>query len=304
MTEAPPTAQQDDTSLTTDDWPGEPLVLVGNPRLGSTPRSFPTAPESPPDSMIDGHEVADLVVRAASLRGDDHRWYGEPRQDSFAVHKLSTPGGEALLCCVADGVGSKPLSHIGSAALCRLLGPVIAPYAADLLDPEQEGMLRTRLASLITEVSKLLGKKADEYREQPSALSTTLVAALFGPVTGGRRQAVLFAVGDSPAFVLRDGMIEEPFGAEDPVELAGGATAALPASVGEVTASVAELAAGDVVVLCTDGLGNPMKNTGVSDKILAWWQGSPPNMAEFYWQLSFRAQSFGDDRTAVCVWVR
>jgi serine/threonine protein phosphatase PrpC len=304
MTDAAHSAKPADVTLTNDDWPGDPLVLVGNPRLGSTPRQFPTAPEAPPDSVIDGLEVAGLAVRAASLRGDDHRYYGEPRQDSFAVHALPTPSGDVLLACVADGVGSKPLSHLGSSALCRLLGQVVAPYAAEILDPDAEERVRPRLQSLITEASQLLDKEAAERREQPSALSTTLVAALFGPVADGHRRAVLFAVGDSPAFVLRDRIFEEPFGADDPVELAGSATAALPGKVGEVTVSIADLSAGDVVVLCTDGLGNPMKNLGVRDRVAEWWQDGPPGLPLFYWQLSFRAQSFGDDRTAVCVWVK
>jgi serine/threonine protein phosphatase PrpC len=281
---------------------GDPLVLIGNPRLGSTPRAFTTAPESPTDSAIDGGEVAGLVVRAASLRGDDHRHYGEPRQDSFGLHVLGGKHGDILLACVADGIGSKPLSHIGSAAVCRFLAEEIEPYAARMLDPQRESNLDEWCRELVARLNARLELEAASRKVSPQSLSTTLVAALIGPVDSGRRRAVLFAVGDSPAFVLRSGGFQEPFDSGDE-ELAGAATAALPGLPDAVSVRVADFVPGDVVVLCTDGLGNPMRDDMVRKQLAEWWGGAPPGLPLFFWQMSFRAQSFGDDRTAVNVWV-
>ena len=56
-------------------------------------------------------------------------------------------------------------------------------------------------------------------------------------------------------------------------------------------------------MVCTDGLSNPMRNAAVSSQLAQWWgRGTVPGMPEFGWQLSFRAKSYGDDRTAVCAW--
>lgn len=284
---------------------GDPLVLVGKPRLASKPAAFTTAMDAPPDSVIDGGELDGLTVRAASLRGDEHRYYADPRQDAFAIRPLTVEKGAApLLVCVADGVGSQPLSHLGSAAVTRFLGQEIGPYAAKLLDPAAENGLRKRCTELIAHVSRRLELAAAKREKPAQALSTTLVAALIGPAgSGGHRRAVMFAVGDSPAYILREGQFEQIFGAGAADEMAGAATDALPSRIAEPSVMVAELGPGDVVVLCTDGLGNPMVNTDVSGQLARWWQGGPPSLPAFYWQMSFRAQSFGDDRTAVCVWI-
>jgi serine/threonine protein phosphatase PrpC len=284
---------------------GEPLVVGEKPRLESRPGAFTTALDAPPDSAIDGGDLDGLVVRAASLRGDEHRYYADPRQDAFAIHPLTTgKGATALLVCVADGVGSQPLSHLGSAAVTRILGQEIGPYAPKLLDPAAEGGLRKRCTEVITHVSQRLELEAANRQVPAQALSTTLVAALIGPVAGDdHRRAVMFAVGDSPAYILRDGHFEQIFGAGAADELAGTATDALPSRIAEPVVMVADLGPGDVTVLCTDGLGNPMVNDDVQAQLAAWWQGGPPSLPAFYWQMSFRAKSFGDDRTAVCVWI-
>ena len=59
-----------------------------------------------------------------------------------------------------------------------------------------------------------------------------------------------------------------------------------------------------MLMLCSDGLSGPMDNNeSVRDQLADWWGGQPPSLPEFYWQMSFRAQTYGDDRSAVCVWV-
>ena len=61
----------------------------------------------------------------------------------------------------------------------------------------------------------------------------------------------------------------------------------------------------DMLIICTDGLSNPMRNQDVRAQLAQWWECDRiPGIAQFGWQLSFRAKSFGDDRTAICVWGR
>lgn len=284
----------------------EPLVLVGNPRLGSRPRAFADIDEALADSMLDGGEVNGLIVRGASLRGDDHRYYSETRQDSFSIR--TSTGAAPLLVCVADGVGSQPLSHLGSTAACRLLADELAPRAAAMLDPKQENRLVQHCQDAVDRLAQRIEVLAQERDVSPKALSTTLVAVLFGEAEAeadSKRRVVLFGVGDSSAFILRGGAFQSSIGPEEVGELAGDATDALPTHVGQIQVRVADLVPGDLVLVCTDGLANPMRNDRVRGQLAQWWQrDQPPGLAEFYWQLSFRAQSFGDDRTAVCVWIR
>jgi serine/threonine protein phosphatase PrpC len=62
---------------------------------------------------------------------------------------------------------------------------------------------------------------------------------------------------------------------------------------------------GDMLLVCTDGMSNPMRNENVRAQ-LAEWRGSGrvPSMREFGWQMSYRVKTYDDDRTAVCVWGR
>jgi serine/threonine protein phosphatase PrpC len=136
-------------------------------------------------------------------------------------------------------------------------------------------------------------------------LSTTLTCGLVEaqtPETGTSR-AVFLNVGDSAVYVLRSGEFGDVFGHDD-TEIYSSVASALPGSISQVEVVVADLIPGDVVLLCTDGLSNVMRQVGVRRQLAEWWSRQPPGLAEFYWQASFRAQSYGDDRTVICMWVR
>jgi serine/threonine protein phosphatase PrpC len=287
----------------------QPPVLVGRPTLRSEPLALPTALDAVPDTMLDGACADGLTVRAASVRGDDHRSFGETRQDSFGLWMppLAAGAGSShprLLASVADGVGSQPRSHLGSGLVCRILGEEVGPHAESMLDPRQEGGLIDSCRRVVEAVSRRLQAEAIRRGQPPKALSTTVVAALFGGVTDQGRRAVVFAVGDSSAYVLRAGTFQAVVDTGADADLAGGTTDALPDNVGSVLVQVLALSPGDVVVLCTDGLANPMRNDSVRQHLIDWWgHGAAPGLPGFLWQLSFRAKSFGDDRTAVCVWI-
>lgn len=286
-----------------------PVVLVGNPRLGSAPGDLPRQ-EPVPDSILDGAKLGSVVVRAASVRGDDHRQFGDTRQDSIGLWALEPPDGldtddPVVLACVADGVGSQPLSQLGSARACWLLRQHVSAHLPELLGSSEA--ITRGCREVISEVAAGLRILAAERQVSPKQLATTLAAGLVIPAAAGApARAVLFAVGDSTAFLLRDGSwqkcLDEANGQD---QVLSTATNALPIHPGRVTMGGDTLAVGDMLVLCTDGLATPMvRNPSVRDQLAAWWgTGQAPSLPEFYWQMSFRAQTYGDDRSAVCMWL-
>jgi serine/threonine protein phosphatase PrpC len=288
----------------------EPPILVGNPRLGSAPGSSPRAKRSPADSVLDGAQFKNFTVRAASLRGDDHRYNSDPRQDSIGVWAIDRPswlgsGEDLLLACVADGVGNCPLSHIGSAEACWLLRQHAEAHLAALTSMER---MEIGCRRVMADVAGGLRVLAEKNGLRPKDVSTTLVAGLVVPAgkqQGAVASALVFRVGDSPGFLLRERQwisIPKNSGGEEAVHTTG--TDALPTRAEMCQVETHQLFAGDMLMLCSDGLSGPMDNNeNVRDQLADWWGHQPPSLPEFYWQMSFRAQTYGDDRSAVCVWM-
>lgn len=77
-----------------------------------------------------------LEVRAASLSGLSHRFYGRACQDAYAL--ACSEDGEFLVVAVADGLGSAPRSHLASGIAARKVVDGVAAalgvQAADQLD--------------------------------------------------------------------------------------------------------------------------------------------------------------------------
>ncbi|MDN3260535.1 hypothetical protein QWJ26_12060 [Streptomyces sp. CSDS2] len=61
---------------------------------------------------------------------------------------------------------------------------------------------------------------------------------------------------------------------------------------------------GDVLVLCTPGLADPLRDTEALRARLArrWSGGTPPGLAAFLADARVRVKGYADDRTAAAVW--
>jgi serine/threonine protein phosphatase PrpC len=285
----------------------EPLVLYGQPTLRSDPRGLPSIEPTVPDTVLDGADLDKLSIRAASLRGDDHRYMARPRQDSMGMWQVTGATATAFLICAADGVGSEPLSHLGAATACQLLREEIPERLDALLDPQRDAEVPSLCRAMAERIGLRLTDRARWLDATPRTLSTTLVGALLDarPADPARRRCVVFAVGDSTAFLLRDLAFDPCLPEEVDGLIADPSTAALPGHIGQVGIQILTLQPTDVLMICTDGLSGPMRNATVRDQLAEWWSSPAiPSMPEFGWQLSFRAKSFGDDRTAICAWGR
>jgi protein phosphatase len=243
-----------------------------------------------PDATVTSHPpavaVADWAAASAAGPGRAHN------EDAW----LAVPP----LLAVTDGVGGAPGGEIASRAALDALACGVA----------DDGPPAERLATAVASAEAAVRSHA-EADPALRGLSCTLTAVL---LEDGR--LTLAHVGDSVAAVLRDGRLrrlsaEHTLVAEvmrdgnlTPVAAAahplrgilsrwiGGAEPARP------QLRAVALAPGDVVLLCTDGVTNP-----VSEAEIAWLLGLDLPAAAIAQRLTMRAMARGgsDDATAVVV---
>lgn len=285
---------------------------VGDPGRAAHLPAYPD-PEfwDHPDTVVDGvvlrgsGDVPPAAVRAASVRGRSHRFYGTVRQDAYAFR---CDGRHAVLA-VADGIGSAPLSHIAAMTVARW-GTYEILRQLSATSPEAldwPGLLQVLAAKVVTEGRNRLGRPDLPGRAVAGHLAATGLFAVVGmaPVDGCH-PVHLLAHGDSSAWVLRAGRHWEPLQAvkNDGADVASSATAALPYLPERPPEPVrTALAPADVLVLVTDGVGDPLGNgAGTVGGFLAEHWRCPPEPLAFAAQVDFARKSHDDDRTALALW--
>ncbi|WP_405004935.1 protein phosphatase 2C domain-containing protein [Kitasatospora purpeofusca] len=291
-----------------------PLAHVGRkaPAYPAEPTDIPTVRGGDlygvllPDTVVDGGRFGPVTVRAASVRGDSHRYAAECRQDAALVVRA----GGLLLVAVADGVGSQPHSHHGSNGIVRLLAKHVLPRAETLLD-----LLRTGAAAdfagltsrLVAAAAEELAQEAERFGHPPKTWSTTL-RALLVPADPEVPARGFLAVGDGGLLRLREDGWEnldaDGDGGDSAGTLISTRTDCLPEAYELVrTALITDTRPGDVLVLCTDGLALPLvKEPELREFLGRRWGREVPGLAEFLWQAQVRVRSYDDDRSVVCLW--
>lgn len=286
--------------------PSYPPHPLGRPSVRDSDLFAPFAPVV----LLDGAQIGRLTVRAASVRGDSHNWEGSCRQDAMAVTRIGPPEAELLLLAVADGVGSARYSHVGSHQFSRLAAVYLDREAEHIhaalhaRDGEELRVLATK--AVAGAAAELRSGWARTARHQPYAdqdYATTLHVLLI-PTDARLRDRVLFSVGDGGLFVLREGRWEQgdPEGGEDLLDTR---TEALPHAYHSVKATVLRTVPGEVLLLGTDGVTNPLtqKDPEFARRLADAWGGPEvPSLSDFLWQAQTRAKSYDDDRTVICVW--
>ncbi len=277
--------------------PWGPAVL-GTPGTDFEPRP-PASPSYRPDTVADGWSTGELTVRLASVRGYAHRFEGLPRQDDVAA--IHHPASGAVVFAVADGVSSTPLAHIGATAACRAAVTAVLSGLDGAGPVDWARVVEHAAWQVVQQAGLALGLAAPDAARAEQQMAATLITGLVRPGSG----AELIRVGDGGAWVLRAGTYHRLFepAAADPAVVVTAVTA-LP-RVPEVEPRRAVLAAGDVLLVATDGISDPLGDgSGSVGAYLAERLTRPRPPLEFARDADFSRETFDDDRTLLAVWPR
>jgi hypothetical protein len=274
---------------------GEPAVIAADFR----PLPFR------PDQVIDGWSTTTMTLRGASLRGHLHRYSGAPRQDDFAMHHLV---GGRVIVLVADGVSGATQSHIGASTAIRVAAQWLQSNLQDDIGSTDWLTMFKGTAWKLTEQAKtLFGLEELDPVQAEAELATTLVCAVIEPIGPGWLRAHLVRVGDSGAWLLSAGrFVDVLSGKTSESGVSSSAVVGLPRVPNELTPVVVDFESGDVLLVGTDGIGDPLGSGdgGVGNlfRDLLSGPGAPPSLIEFAHAVDFSRETFDDDRTLVAVW--
>lgn len=284
-----------------------PLV-VGTPGpsfearpIGTQFRSTPYRP----DSVMDGWGENRFTVRAASVRGQLHRFNGAPRQDDFALAWLRSP--DRLIIAVADGVSSAAQSHLGATIAVRFALQWLIDHLVD--EPAKvdwHELFRHAAWQLVAQSKELFARDDEDPRFAESQLATTLICAVIDfRAEDKAAKAYIVGVGDSGAWVTGDGTFARLFGGKNgDSPITSSAVSGLPQVPKELAAIVTTLTPGSVLLIGTDGFGDPLGSGDAEvGKTFADVLRTPPSLLSFAHLLDFSRETFDDDRTLVAVWL-
>jgi len=257
-----------------------------------------------PDTVVDGWSNDHVTVRGASLRGHFHRYNGAPRQDDFALHLM--PDGR-IVAIVADGVSAAPQSHFGASTVVNFakkwLNTNLATQAAQT---DWMELIRNSAWALALKAQEIFGLDGPDPARAEDELATTLTCAVIEVTGPGSLRAHIAGVGDSGAWLLREGEFTPVLGGKTTGEggISSSAVTALPRVPNEITAVAVDFGPADVLLIGTDGVGDPLGNGqgGVGNLFRELFGADRlPSLVEFAHAVDFSRETFDDDRTLIAV---
>ncbi|GHB20395.1 hypothetical protein GCM10010377_07940 [Streptomyces viridiviolaceus] len=315
-------------------------VGSGPPTYDSEPTALPAADpdgldDLVADTVLDGARYGSCTLRAVSVRGDSARYRGDPRRDALLTARFGAGEQALILVAMATGARGTPGAHRAAAEVCEWIGRAVGRSQARLVEDlraARRGDLKSGLHRLTDRSLGRLRADAVEQGLDPDEHTATLRCLLL-PADPRCRTRVFFGVGAGGLLRLRDGAwqdIEPRAGdvAGEPVVGFGSAPSETPEGdrltmdLGITTppspyeepaagpprrpfrfrASVAR--PGDVLLMCTAGLAEPLAGEPELGELLArrWSGPTPPGLAAFLADSRVRVKGYADDRTAAAVW--
>jgi serine/threonine protein phosphatase PrpC len=286
-------------------------IVVGSPSPTVEPAVIAPKYQSlpfRPDVIIDGWSTEAITVRGVSQRGHLHRYNGAPRQDDFAAHQL--PDGRVIVL-VADGVSGAPQSHLGASTATKQGAEWLhSQLGADLAATDWSALIKSTAWALTERAQTLLNLADPDPVRAEEQLATTLVCGVIEPTGTGGLRAYLVGVGDSSAWLLlSSGRFVELLGAKAVTAdgMSSSTVAGLPRVPTDIAPVVVEITPGEVLVIGTDGIGDPLGSGegGVGNLLREVLTGrGTPSLIEFAHAVDFSRETFDDDRTLVAIWPR
>lgn len=265
------------------------LFAIGEPGRAAfaTPDGAPPSEISPSDVAASSAALPGMRIRAASVRGIQHKAQRSARQDAFALAQV---GGSQAIAVVCDGVGSLNRSDYAAATVSQRLAELAmsgVPWLAAFETANAE-----------------LGKIVAEWEALQRGGMATTAMALTASWQDGWWLGEAAWVGDSQLWHLRtDGawkpLTEVP--AESGQSFHSSEVRPMPTPDGACSWCSFRIHGGALFAM-TDGVGNPLAWSAEVRHTLASWWGSPPDLLTFAAQVGFARKSHIDDRTVVGIW--
>jgi serine/threonine protein phosphatase PrpC len=255
------------------------------------------------DMLVDGWSTDKFCVRAASVRGDDHRYRGKPRQDEFVLGFHPNSGG--LIIAVADGVSAAQQSHLGATAACRYSVDAVIRSLDAGQEIDWESVLKGAAWAVVETAQRLAESSEPDPTTAEALCGTTLCLVLVRPTLGGAI-ASMVSVGDSGSVVISAGGFAPVIGGKTPESgISSSAVTGLPRVPQPVTPQHVALGRDDVLLVATDGILDPLgEGRGLLGQLFLDGLSTPPDPLQFCRLVDFSRETFDDDRTMVAVWRR
>ncbi|MGY5069282.1 protein phosphatase 2C domain-containing protein [Streptomyces griseus] len=308
------------------------------PTYDAEPAALPSATSENldglvPDTVLDGARYGTYTLRAVSVRGDSARFRGEPRRDGLLTARFGAAESALVLVAVAGGRRDAEAAHLAAADACRWIGGAVARSHVRLSEDIRAGRrgdLKSGLHRLTDRTYGKLRARAAELGVEPDAYTASLRCLLLSADPDCRTR-VFFGVGSGGLFRLRDGLWQdlEPYIPESGAAPRPGdeqeegpdgdrltmdlqitappaphieGPAQPPAEPFRFRASVAR--PGDTLMLCSNGLAEPMRGEAALPGELAerWGSEGAPGLPAFLADTQLRVKGYADDRTCAAVW--
>lgn len=235
-------------------------------------------------------------LQAASLAGRSHRQNGAPSSGQDVYNYVHTDNGEKLtVLAVADGLGSRPRSHVGATLAVRIACDELTKIGYD-------GLLSSTDDQLIEAGSRINSRLLNAAGQNWHDVGTTLLACV---LLGRTPDLYLIGirVGDPTAHVLNKGNQLEPLWpgeleADTPLNIVN---SCIPNQNDDfafdiVRRRLTEDAAG--IVLLSDGVANDMTDLDIQSWCLSKWT-TPLDAFGMVDSLRYQRRGSSDDRTAL-----
>lgn len=205
-------------------------------------------------------------------------------EDFYGIFREDTPGlrlfKEGALLCVADGLGGHTAGEIASKlAVATLKDMLKDPPPSPPSDPEEDQGLLPTLRSAIAKVNENIFRTNQDLIRNGRPMGTTLLGAIVAP-----KKVFVGNVGDSRCYHIRDGEIlaktEDHSWVDAQVKMGLMSKSeaesdlrrhVVTRSIGthpdvELDTYIWHVVPGDMLLLCTDGLINMMKDAEIIEE--------------------------------------